>query len=1057
MAKDGHTGYKYYAFISYKHENDKGQFKEDAAWAEALDDELRFLHIPVEISREELIRETDESVNPVFRDDTNLPMTREGELPKELKKKLKASKTLVLILSHKMVQDQNKKYSKDKEKNEAWVYWEVMTFLELHNHDWSRVIPVFIEKERYSPSSIGTSINMERKYSNIQKPWQDYGTKYDWDNDRQSFYRRVACDVASAIFHVDDKEAFWNVKEKAREAEEAERKENEAQLKLRDMKLKKNRNQILLLVFVVLATVLAAALIYSRSRRVQSMELTAKGWTVMDSGNRREALGYAREAHRKWRGNQETKRLMWAASDSTMSYMCVHSPVSFTRDDSLFAYIDKNRYAVIMDSKTFQEVDRIDAGKAYAALISPEGNRVAILNADRHFTLYDRNEGTSISANGFAYKIDDGLWNEKGTVFLVDDDLNMSTDRYFLEVNYGDKSSTVDYSDVSFMGTDSLIALIPNKKEKQGLFYDHLYLYDLKTAKKESYCIYQTAKLSLPNGITSVALSRHEQLLVASSRDSIYTFRIVEADGGYMLKRKNVESLKIPIKSISFKDGDKAAFIVDDEGLGRYYDVTGRRSPALAYVYLGNIRALAKEYEAICHTTDERSLYFIKSQSGINLTDGFYTGFHLPVSSGDVKVSGSSHGGVYSVMVTDAGKDVWKEYKTYLFATGVGRTVAPQYAQRMLSSDYMVKGGMDLFISKSEDGRASSIRSSACLFNPITGEHIMHLAQKEDIEPWKDPHVVFEDYYLNGHYLVARCRNRGVEYLLRVYDLKERVMNHEIHVGSEGRFVNWFNDGTFLYSNGRNLYRLDANAGSEPVSVSDCYDGSSTSNGKRAIFREKKDKGMTTSWIASSDGLVRVLSPYDIFDLSPDGNYIAHGTNHSWSRKEGDGEWEHHLESELCILDSRTLDTLSVLSANQSIRDFYRFSSDSKSLFYSEGKKMLCCIDIPSGKERWRKEIWQPVAMVTGKKYVVVQSASLLVLDISTGKTVCEFETGIKQMELMLSPDEEWILADSNLYSIPLKQQMSSDITQRYINLENDYIVYYRHLMKLPSAENLFD
>lgn len=1051
--------YKYYAFISYKHEDDKGQFKEDAAWAEALDDELRFLHIPVEISREELIRETDDSVNPVFRDDTNLPMTKEGELQKALKKKLKSSKTLVLILSRSMVQDQNKKYSRDKEKNEAWVYWEVMTFLELHNYDWGRIIPVFIEKERYSPSSIGTAINMEKKYSNIQKPWQDYGTKYDWDNDRQSFYRRVACDVASAIFKVEDKEAFWNVKEKAREAEEAERKENEAQLQLRDMKLKKNRAQKFMLALGILAAVLVGALIYSRSRRVQSMELTAKGWTVLESGNRREALDYARAAHRKWKGNQETKQLMWVASDSTMSYMCVNSPVSFSRNDSLFVYIDKNKYAVVMDAKTLQEVDRIETGKACAALISPEGNRIAVLNTDNYYTLYDRNDRSSILADGYANKIDDGLWNESGSIMFVRNRLNMSSGCYYLGVKTGERSSTVKFSDISFMGTDSLIALIP-KLDNQEQTYCRFYLYDLKEGTRERDWINQTAELAFPNGITSVAFSRHNRLVVASSRDSIYTFLIDKSEGNYLLKRRNVEALKVPIKSISFKDVEDAAFVVDEEGTGCLYDVTGRVRPALAYAYMGDIRSMSKNYRAICKTIDYSSLYYLKDKFDINLTDGKFTGFHLPNTGVDLDVNGSRHGGVYAIMVTESGKDALEGCKTYLYTIGVGRTLAPKSTWKMLSSEYVVRGGMDLFISKSEDGRSSSTHSSSCIFNPITGEHIMHLAKREDAEQWKDPHVVFEDYYLNGHRLVARCKNGDIDYLLRVYDLKERVMNHEIHVGRECRFITWFNDGSFLYAEGTFLYRLNANAGAEPIVVSDCFDGiyyNDNPTGDCIVINEKHSGEIVPCWVSARDGLVRQLTPHHVRELSPDGNYILYGTDKFWSHRQENGEWKDYQESKFSVLDSRTLDTLSVISSDQIITNFYRYSLDSKHLIFSEGKEWLCCVGIPSGKERWRKKIWRPVTITMGKKYMAVQSTSLFVLDIKTGKTVCEFETGLKKLKLTLSPDEQWLLAGDKLYSIPIRQKMASGVDERYIRLEDNYLVYSRYLMKLPSAGDLFD
>lgn len=338
----------------------------------------------------------------------------------------------------------------------------------------------------------------------------------------------------------------------------------------------------------------------------------------------------------------------------------------------------------------------------------------------------------------------------------------------------------------------------------------------------------------------------------------------------------------------------------------------------------------------------------------------------------------------------------------------------------------------------------------------------MHLAQKEDAEPWKSPTVVFNNYYLNGNSLVALCKNGDNDNILRVYDLKDRTLTYEIHIGHNGSFVNWFNDGSFLYTDGTVLYRIKANVEAEPVFVSGCYDlnyhywRKFDKTGDRLIFGEKMYGETRTCWVGSNDGIVHRLDGNGL--LSPDGNILVQaGDLYTWHRLDN-GEGESQSESKLTVLDSRSLDTLSqVVSYEHTITKFNHFSSDSKYLIYAEGDQTLCCIAIPSGKELWRKNIWRPMSVTTGKKYLVIQSTSLLVLDIRTGKTVCDFETGLTEMKLTLSPDENWLIAGDKLYSIPLKQQMASDIKQGFTHLENDYIVYSRHLMKLPSAANLFD
>ncbi len=115
------------------------------------------------------------------------------------------------------------------------------------------------------------------------------------------------------------------------------------------------------------------------------------------------------------------------------------------------------------------------------------------------------------------------------------------------------------------------------------------------------------------------------------------------------------------------------------------------------------------------------------------------------------------------------------------------------------------------------------------------------------------------------------------------------------------------------------------------------------------------------------------------------------------------------------------------------------------------------CLDIPSGRELWHRAIWSPRASIIGTKYTVIQSTSLYILDLQTGKTVCEFETEEQQLKLALSPDEKWLLAGDKLYSIEDKQLMASGIEQDYTTMENEYIVYSRYLMKLPNVSSLFD
>lgn len=115
-------------------------------------------------------------------------------------------------------------------------------------------------------------------------------------------------------------------------------------------------------------------------------------------------------------------------------------------------------------------------------------------------------------------------------------------------------------------------------------------------------------------------------------------------------------------------------------------------------------------------------------------------------------------------------------------------------------------------------------------------------------------------------------------------------------------------------------------------------------------------------------------------------------------------------------------------------------------------------MDIPSGTERWNLDIWAPVSLVAGNKYLVLQSTSLFVVNIANGKIVCEFETDLsRKLKLMLSPDEKWLLAGDQLYSLKSKERIATGLDTDYFALENDYILYPQKIMRLPISNSILN
>jgi hypothetical protein len=137
---------------------------------------------------------------------------------------------------------------------------------------------------------------------------------------------------------------------------------------------------------------------------------------------------------------------------------------------------------------------------------------------------------------------------------------------------------------------------------------------------------------------------------------------------------------------------------------------------------------------------------------------------------------------------------------------------------------------------------------------------------------------------------------------------------------------------------------------------------------------------------------------------------------------------------------------------------FEKFSRDSRKFLCSEDGRQVTCLDVPSGRNLWKVDIWAPISCVAGSKYAVLQSNSLFVLDLSDGSVVCEFETNPeKRSELMLSPDEHWLLADRKLYSLRTRELISADVDDGYTSLEDEYILYPKRIMRLPNEKNLFN
>lgn len=183
-----------YAFISYKRIN------QDEEWAKNLHRLLNSWYIPTSIGYNERLN-NNKRISPTIRDKDNF--IPGNDLDETIKSNLRQSRSLILILSKAMIEDQKRLISEGKH---AYIFEEIEYFKSLGRPEHS-IIPVNIDTDDQHPLELISPMLMD--YSKLTVNVKDYRHK-----SKKKWFKQVAASVAAGIFQK-DRTLFWDYHRKA--------------------------------------------------------------------------------------------------------------------------------------------------------------------------------------------------------------------------------------------------------------------------------------------------------------------------------------------------------------------------------------------------------------------------------------------------------------------------------------------------------------------------------------------------------------------------------------------------------------------------------------------------------------------------------------------------------------------------------------------------------------------------------------------------------------------------------------------------------------------------
>ena len=512
----------YYAFISYKHKDKAPWAAADEYWAITIYDQLVKWRIPAIIDHEQRINSSDVFIRPVFRDGNEMGAGK--DVTDLLHQNLDKAKSLVVICSEGMIKEQREKRRRQQRRHHtdddvAYIFEE---------------IDYFLQKEEKGPVILvwADSVPFDKNNPNCMPP-QFMGTDImmiDVNSFPKSILgdrkKRVSAQVAAGIFN-SNRTLFWDY-------------------------YKRRRRELYLWIAFVLTLFIGICLFLWNNVRVNSAyRLTLQAQEHIDQGNRFKAMQDLREAYENFRSADGLSTAMWQSLDNSQPLMSIDGYIEVCPEIETYAIISNNEEVILYDTRTQQEIRRIQTDYVEQVKFSSDGKLIALLTPRRiQIVEVDTQKVLSQIEEGTTY-YPHCLFGDRNTQLLCHNDKGnykifstLTGNLLFQSISYSEDTEDWMTAGFSYIDDDSFLLIYgeeaPIERDERGFYKEFLHdqakwvckIYDTRrTDPGRHFSPLFYSAIDLPSEqITYMKASRKHLIVTTTGRVYVYMLNLRSAE-----------------------------------------------------------------------------------------------------------------------------------------------------------------------------------------------------------------------------------------------------------------------------------------------------------------------------------------------------------------------------------------------------------------------------------------------------------------------------------------------------------------------------------------------